>query len=130
MYNNNSIRPRFGEIWMCNLYAEGSIQRGYRPVFVISNNQNNTYSPTINVIPLTSKMNKKQLPMHVEIWDYQKYGLRAPSTLLVEQISTVTIDNLTKRIGAISDTYTLNVIYRAMIIQFPILDIVNIHIAC
>ena len=115
---------------MCNLHAEGSIQRGYRPVFVISNNQNNTYSPTINVIPLTSKMNKKQLPMHVEIWDYQKYGLRAPSTLLVEQISTVTIDNLTKRIGAISDTYTLNVIYRAMSIQFPILDIVNLHIAC
>lgn len=130
MYNNNSIRPRFGEIWMCNLYAEGSIQRGYRPVFVISNNQNNTYSPTINVIPLTSKMNKKQLPMHVEIWDYQKYGLRAPSTLLVEQISTIPIDNLTKRIGSITDAYTLNVIYRAMIIQFPILDIVNIHIAC
>jgi mRNA interferase MazF len=130
MYNNNSIRPRFGEIWMCNLYAEGSIQRGYRPVFVISNNQNNTYSPTINVIPLTSKMNKKQLPMHVEIWDYQKYGLRAPSTLLVEQISTIPIDNLTKRIGSITDTYTLNVIYRAMSIQFPILDIVNLHIAC
>jgi len=130
MYNkNNSIRPKFGEIWMCNLYAEGSIQRGYRPVLIISNNQNNTYSPTINVIPLTTKMNKKKLPIHVELWNYQEYGLKAPSTILVEQITTIPLENLTKRIGKIDDSYTLGAIYQAMSIQFPILSVINMHIA-
>ena len=82
--------PKCGEIWMCNLVnKDGSVQTGYRPVFVLSNDKNNTYAPTLNIIPLTTKMNKRKLPIHVELWDYEKYGLKAPSTLMIEQITTV-----------------------------------------
>lgn len=114
--------PHFSEIWMCNLTSKnGSVQGGYRPVFILSNDKNNTYSTTLNIIPITSKMNKKKLPVHVELWRYQRYGLKTPSTMLVEQIMTISIDYLDKCIGRVSDSETLNSISKAMLIQFPVL---------
>lgn len=107
-------RPRCGEVWMCNL-------NGYRPVFILSNDKNNIYSTTLNVIPITSKMNKKKLPVHVELWSYQRYGLKTPSTMLVEQIMTIPLGHLDKCIGKINDSETLENIKNAIAIQFPIL---------
>lgn len=125
--NNPTIeksRPKCGEIWMCNLSeSEGSIQRGYRPVFIVSNDKNNTYSPTINIIPITTKMNKRKLPVHVELWNYQRYGLKAPSTLMVEQTTTVALSSLDKYIGKILDKNVLGDISRAMRVQFPVIAV-------
>ena len=113
--------PRCGEIWMCNLnQRDGSVQNGYRPVLVLSNDKNNVFSPTLNVIPLTSKVDKRNLPVHVSLWNYQCYGLRKPSTLLVEQITTVPANSLDYRLGEINDRETLARIGRAMEIQFPV----------
>lgn len=121
-YNNVNVRPHCGEIWMCYLTSkDGSIQSGYRPVFILSNDKNNTYSTTLNIIPLTSKMNKRKLPVHVELWSYQQYGLEKPSTLLVEQISTITIECLDRCIGKVSDRETLCNISNAISVQFPVL---------
>lgn len=118
---NNEIRPRFGEIWMCHLTNKGgSIQSGYRPVFILSNDKNNTYSTTLNIIPITSKMNKRNLPVHVELRSYQKFGLKAPSTMMVEQTTTITIEHLEKKVGIINDRQILLDIGRAMTVQFPI----------
>lgn len=114
------FKPRFGEIWMCQLKGEGSIQGGYRPVFVLSNNKNNTFSTTLNVIPLTSKMNKRRLPIHVELWDYKRYGLHAPSTMMTEQTTTIKVDSLDYRIGMIGDSQTLARIKVALTIQFAV----------
>ena len=126
MSENIRTSPKCGEIWMCELtYGEGSIQYGYRPVFVMSNNQNNVHSTTLNVIPLTTKMNKRRLPIHVELWNYQKYGLKKPSTLMVEQITTVSSDKMVKFIGNIDDKKTLREIWRAINIQFPIVQMLN-----
>ena len=114
--------PQCGEIWMCHLAEKnGSVQGGYRPVFVLSNDKNNTYSPTLNIIPITTKMNKRSLPVHVELWHYKKYGLKAPSTMLIEQIMTVNSDCLERKTGCIKDTKTLSAIKTAMSIQFPVL---------
>ena len=128
MQNNQCIpikdsRPKCGEIWMCNLSEkEGSVQSGYRPVFVLSNDKNNTYSPTINIIPITSKMNKRKLPVHVEIWNYMECGLKAPSTLMIEQITTVSTTSMVHCVGHIFDSKILNDINRAIKIQFPIIS--------
>lgn len=120
MLSSMDKRPRCGEIWMCNLTAkDGSVQSGYRPVFILSNDKNNTFSTTLNVIPITSKMNKRNLPVHVLLWKYEQYGLKSPSTMMVEQITTISADNLDKCIGNVSDKETLNSISRAMFIQFP-----------
>lgn len=117
-------RPMFGEIWMCNLTTnERSVQTGYRPVFILSNNKNNTFSPTVNIIPLTSKMNKRKLPVHVELWDHKRYGLPVPSTMMIEQVTTVSYDSLDKRIGKVGDSETLRSIRHALSIQFPILSV-------
>lgn len=116
-------RPMCGEIWMCNLTTkDGSVQSGYRPVFILSNNRNNTYSQTLNIIPITSKMNKRKLPVHVELWCYQKLGLSVPSTMMIEQITTINVDNLDKRIGKVTDCDVLNDICRSISIQFPIMQ--------
>ena len=127
---NITERPRTNEIWMCNLSKqEGSIQCGYRPVFILSNNKNNTYSTTLNVIPITSRQSKKNLPVHVKLNQYKEYGLSVPSTMLVEQIMTVTLDNMDKKIGSVSDDDTLRHISDAIAIQFPVIHSSEIHTA-
>ncbi len=105
---------------MCNLSATGkNVQSGYRPVFIVSNNMNNTYSSILNVIPLTSKT-KKKLPVHVELDNFREYGLQVRSTMLVEQITTVSMDDVDRYIGRITDSDVFAEITRAMSIQFPV----------
>lgn len=124
--NNTDSRPRCGEIWMCNLSTkDGSVQNGYRPVFILSNDKNNTYSTTLNIIPITTKMNKRKLPVHVELWKYEKYGLKAPSTMLIEQIMTINVENLDRKIGQVADSETLNDIGNAIKVQFPIMQLLS-----
>lgn len=111
------------DIWMASLPSNnGSIQNGHRPVLIISNNKNNKYSTVVNVIPMTTKMNKRHLPCHVSIWDYKRFGLYAPSTIMVEQITTIPKNNLKYYMGRIDDEAILLDIYEAIRTQFPILD--------
>lgn len=118
-----SVKPKCGEVWMCNLGKAGSsVQYGTRPVYILSNNINNLHSPTLNVIPITSKMNKRHLPVHVELWNYMEYGLHMPSTMLIEQIMTISAETLDRKIGEIADSNTVTSIRKAMSIQFPILQ--------
>lgn len=122
----SEIKPKCGEIWMCHLVnKDGSVQAGYRPVFILSNDINNAHSPTLNIIPLTTKMNKRHLPVHVEIWNYEEYGLKAPSTLMIEQTTTIPIQYLEMRIGYIDNRQILMGIWKAITIQFPIMQMVN-----
>lgn len=126
MYKNE--KPRCGEIWMCHLNSkDGSIQSGYRPVFILSNDKNNTYAPTLNVIPLTTKMNKRKLPVHVEIWNYEECGLKAPSTLMIEQTTTIPTRFLENKIGHIDNNAILAKICEAIAIQFPILQMLGTY---
>ena len=123
-------RPRCNEIWMCNLSKqEGSVQHGYRPVFVLSNYMNNTYSPTLNIIPITSRQSKKRLPVHVVLESYKDYGLSFPSTMLVEQIMTVSVENMDKKLGSVTDDETLKNISTAIAIQFPVVLTASVHTA-
>lgn len=129
MYSKNDLNnfPRCGEIWMCQLTSkDNSVQNGYRPVFILSNNKNNTYAPTLNVIPLTTKMNKRRLPIHVELWDYQRYGLKRPSTMLIEQITTIPAVSLDKYIGNVDNADILRNIWYAISIQFPISQMIGV----
>ena len=101
MYNNENESSKrliqMGDLWMANLpKREGSIQCGKRPVYIWSGDINNKFSPTVNVIPLTSRLNKVY-PMHVLITT--KYGLLKDSYTLPEQITTIMKDNLSFKIG-------------------------------
>lgn len=96
----NQIIKR-GEVYQANLgKQEGSIQAGVRPVVIVSNNLNNKFSPTVNILPITSKT-KNNIPVHVEIGITE--GLSQLSTVLVEQVVTINKNQLTKLIGQCSE---------------------------
>ena len=73
-----------GEIYYVTLTDTcGSEQRAGRPAVIVSNDQNNAVSPTVEVVYLTSKM-KKELPTHVDL-----HATGRDSIALCEQIFTV-----------------------------------------
>lgn len=122
MDRNIVDKPRCGEIWMCDLGDNkgNSVQCGRRPVYVISNDKNNEYSPNVNVLPITSKSNKRSLPVHVELDDFKKYGLKTPSTIMAESSMTIPADSLEYKMGEITDKNTVMKICNAIIRQFEI----------
>lgn len=103
-----------GTICMARLVSvEGShVQGGIRPVIVVRNNLGNKYSPTVQVIPLTSKV-KKLLPVHTTI---EGFGLAKRSTVLTEQIQTIDKINIISIIGIV-DKATIKRINLCIMIQ-------------
>ena len=90
-----------GDIYLADMDpAIGSEQGGVRPVLVIQNNKGNKYSPTTIVACLTSRVHKKaSLPTHYLLPD--DIGLKYPSMVMLEQISTIDKTRLIKYITRI-----------------------------
>lgn len=108
------------EIFYANLpESNGSIQKGYRPVLIVSNAQNNTYSPVVNVYPFTSRMSKKDIPVHVKFYAGE-YGLPKDSILLMEQPLSIQKIAIGEKIGEINDIEKLSEIAFKGSIQMPI----------
>ena len=86
LQNKYSTRKniRKGDVYYAELVGFGNQQIGTRPVVIYSNNVNNIFSPTLNVIPITTEL--KDLCVHVRI---KGCGLKTESTALVEQITTI-----------------------------------------
>ena len=87
--------PKQYEIWFAELgnHYGTSVQSGNRPVLVISNDMANRNSPIITVIPMSSKLKKLELPVHIPVTWRDCEMLRdeelEESILLVEQITTI-----------------------------------------
>lgn len=92
-----------GEIYYANLgKTVGSEQNGTRPVIVVQNNIGNNYSPTIIVVPLTKKIERRRnLPTHHLIKPFGK--IKYNSIVLVEQIRVIDKSRLKNRIGFINN---------------------------
>lgn len=101
-----SKMPRRGEIWLAvdryrrhawddkDAFAD-SVQGGTRLCIVVSNDVNNTYLPVVEVVYMTTK-NKHDLPTH-----FMTSQAPEPSTVLCEQIATVSKKALTKYYGTL-----------------------------
>lgn len=100
------------DIWLADIPApEGShIQYGRRPVVIISNNLANAHSPVVTVIPLTSRLNKHQLPTHV-------YLLDRASIALCEQVMALDKTHLLRRMGIVHKAYDRMALRHALSIQ-------------
>lgn len=99
------LRVNRGEIWMADLGYENvmdSEQRGYRPVLVIQNDIGNKYSPTVIVACIT-KQSKADLPTHM------KCELFEPSTIMFEQVRTISKERLNKRVTRLTEAEMLEV---------------------
>lgn len=91
----------------------GSEQQGKRPVVIIQNDIGNTYSPTVIVAAVTSKISKekkKSLPVHVELVNG---FLEKKSIVLLEQIRTLDKSKLRFKIGQL-DYLELEELNRAL----------------
>ncbi|MBQ7829802.1 MAG: type II toxin-antitoxin system PemK/MazF family toxin [Clostridia bacterium] len=92
---------RRGEIYIADLDPViGSEQGGERPVLVIQNNVGNTHSPTVIVLAITSRCQKKKyMPTHIPI---ESSDLSMSSIALAEQVRTVDKTRLTRYVGRAS----------------------------
>ena len=98
-----------GQIVMLDLpTVAGSVQNGLRPCVIISNNKANKFSPNVIAVPLTSR-NKKDMPTHYLLEPSKRNGLRVASTVLAEQILTVSKNAIKRIIGVVEDQHIDNV---------------------
>ena len=110
MFKYNKYDVIFGEF----PEMDGSVQSGYRPGIVIQNNLGNKYSPTLIVMPLTSKIKNLNQATHLLIKCNKENGLKVDSILLAEQIATIDKRKV-KKIGHINDRNLQKRIFKCFI---------------
>jgi len=94
----NDSKVKYGEVYyVLPAKAIGSEQHAGRPAVVVSNNANNRFAPTVEVVYLT-RQEKGDQPTHVEV---ESQGSIHFSTLICEQINTVSKLRLTDRLGVL-----------------------------
>jgi mRNA-degrading endonuclease toxin of MazEF toxin-antitoxin module len=103
---------RRGDVYLANLgygymNSEGNhVQGGVRPVVVIQNDLANLFSPTLVVVPLTSKIMKRpEFPTHYLIRK-PRGGLSSDSLALGEQITTIDKRQCLQYLGLLSEEET------------------------
>lgn len=78
-----------GDIYYADLRpVVGSEQGGIRPVLIVQNDVGNRHSPTVICAAITSKMNKANLPTHIEL-SACEYDMIKDSVILLEQLRTI-----------------------------------------
>lgn len=92
-----------GDVHYATLNSIGSVQGGMRPVVIMQNNVGNKYSPTVTVVPLTSKSKAMKQPTHAKIIANGVNGLKCDSVALGEQITTIPSENISKRVGTLDE---------------------------
>ncbi len=93
---------RRGEIYLADLDpVRGHEQAGTRPVLIVQNDVGNQYSSTTIVAAITSRIQKQRLPVHVEI-SMQESGLAKDSVILLDQLRTLDMGRLIRRVGQTS----------------------------
>lgn len=90
---------RRGDVFLADLSPTvGSEQAGRRPVVILQNDVGNRYSPTVIVAPMTSRLQKPDLPTHVVI-PASGGGLHRSSLFLGEHLRAIDKRRLGERIG-------------------------------
>lgn len=117
--------PQRGDIWFADLIGcPGTcVQRGIRPVLVVSNDKGNAHSTIVNVLPMSSRIKKMYLPSHTQLepWNVadSRYAPRE-SVIQAEQITTIGRLQLKNYVGRVEDTELLNQIAQAVISQLAL----------
>ncbi|MCP5002414.1 MAG: type II toxin-antitoxin system PemK/MazF family toxin [Planctomycetes bacterium] len=97
--------PKRGDLWLVNFNpARGSEQR---PALIIQNDIGNRVGPITIVAAITSSI--QSYPICINIEPNKKNGLRAISSIKLNQILTISTDRLIKRLGCITTEQLLHV---------------------
>lgn len=117
---------RTGDVVWVRLHSDGNhIQSGVRPAIIIQNNKGNYHSPTIQVVPLTSKKTKSKLPTHVEI-PALIAGLSKDSIAQCEGARPVSKTDILGFIGVMPKKYMAE-ISKAILISTPIIQYMSLE---
>lgn len=117
--NTTVMQPQFGDIYFAELIGDENIQAGKRPVVIAQNNIGNMHSQTVEVIPMSSKINKaKHMPTHVLVKPTKQNGLQAMSIVLAEQVVTINKKRLLRFLGKL-DYVEIRLIGEARKVQSP-----------
>ena len=106
-----------GDIYLADLgEGVGSEQRGERPVLIVQNNKGNLFSPTVTVLPITTKIHKSEgMPTHVIIDDLNV--LPEKSAIMAEQITTIDKTKLIRKLGILDKRFMSKVVNPKLLIQ-------------
>lgn len=115
--------PHFGDIFVANLLGDENVQSGKRPVVIAQNDVGNRFSTTVEVIPMSSRVNKgKYMPTHVLVHPSEENGLRTSSIVLAEQAVTIPKSRLQGFLGTL-DRATLKLVGQARRTQSPFFEL-------
>ena len=89
-------------------YGSGSIQSKQRPYIVVSNEKGTTSAGIITVMPLTSVIKKRHLPVHGCLQAKTDTGLSTYSMILGEQPQTICKDEVIRKLGTVTDKQQRN----------------------
>ena len=116
------IQPLRGEIYLVNFDPTiGAEISKTRPALIIQNNIANRSSPIIIIAAMTSKFDDHLYPTEVLI-EPPEGGLKTTSVILLNQIRSIDLQRLIRRIGAIGSE-KLNEVDRAIQISLGLIDL-------
>ena len=116
------------ELWWAALpTVPGHVQRGTRPVVIVSNDLGNASSPVVSVVPCTTQRHKPALPTHVYL---RGYGLSSGSIAMCEQVMPLDKSCLLRHIGTIYGWYDRLAIQHALATQLGIDLCINLADSC
>ena len=108
-----------GDVYYADLRpVVGSEQGGVRPVLIIQNNVGNRHSPTVICAAITSRLNKANLPTHIEL-NAGNYDMVKDSVILLEQLRTIDKKRLKDKVCHL-DTITMEKVNRALEISLEL----------
>lgn len=92
---------QIGDVYMANIpeYEDSSIQKGFRPVIVVSGEENE--EENFHVLPLTTK-DKKKMRTHVKVSASDTF-MERDSIIMAESEMTLPKMNLIKKIGTFDE---------------------------
>lgn len=94
-----------GDVFFTSLPTsiEESTQTNSRPCLILQNDMGNAHSSNVIVAAITSK-SKPPLPVHIIIEETKSSGLLQKSTIMLEQIFTISKERLGRKMGHLTDS--------------------------
>ena len=108
-----------GDVYYADLRpVVGSEQGGIRPVLIVQNDVGNKHSPTVICAAITSKMNKANLPTHIEL-STELYDMDKDSVILLEQLRTIDKKRLKDKVCHL-DSQIMQRVNRALMVSLEL----------
>ena len=117
---NDDRTYRMGDIVLVDIPNNiGHQQGGIRPAVVVSNNIGNSVSPTIKVLPITTKRTVSKQPTHVHFKKGTVVGLIRDSTVEAESTWVINKWQIKKCLGRFNEKQLDEIAY-AMVFADPL----------